>query len=397
MDKGIFCFFVSGEAKEVFPGTHLWKVPLAGEKNRPSIDISLEPAPEESVIKIGDYFSAVAQFLSKNDFLILRSGLAAVFNTIVQRDQICKIDVFLEKHGAFYHPLKIQVDVKGGGAGSFVLNGAVSKPGLSLIKTEYQLISTLNKTHSKSYLPKVFGIDFIKTDKGKVGFFIGEWFEGYKEFHATQDRGKKQIVVWESDGSCHYLSQTSALPIYRAISKILSYYYDIETFEQVFPWHHAAGDFIVRQEGEQIDVRLITVRGYRPLSRFNDECGDKNVHILPSLMFFFLNLTLRMRLDRLNGTGRSVMLDEKIIPVIVDGFLQALDEKSPDYDFGDLRSIFIGFFQQFNPKQMIEIIENILESCPLDPIEIAIIQENLESHCRVLHLIFKNIKNSVFY
>jgi uncharacterized protein YjcR len=104
-----------------------------------------------------------------------------------------------------------------------------------------------------------------------------------------------------------------------------------------------------------------------------------------------------MRLDRLNGMGQSVMLEEKIIPVIVEGFLQALDEKSLCYDFGDLRSIFIGFFQQFNPEQTIEIIENILELCPPDPLEIAIIQKNLESHCRGLHLIFKNIKNSVFY
>jgi hypothetical protein len=273
----------------------------------------------------------------------------------------------------------------------------VSKSGLTLVEKEYQLILGLNKTHSKSYLPKVFGIDFIKTDKGQVGFFLGEWFDGYKEFHVTKDRAARQIVVWDSDGSCHYISQIEAFPIYRSISRILTYYYNIETFEQISPWHHAAGDFIVRQEGDNIHVRLVTVRGYSPLTQFNGDGKDKNVHILPSLMFFFLNLTLRMRLDRLNGMGQSVMLEEKIIPVIVEGFLQALDEKSLCYDFGDLRSIFIGFFQQFNPEQTIEIIENILELCPPDPLEIAIIQKNLESHCRGLHLIFKNIKNSVFY
>jgi len=389
MDQGLFCFFISGEATAVFPGDGLWEMPLSGGKNRVFRNFSSDQTVRDSKITIGDYFLAAAEFLSKRNFSILKSGLAAVLNIRVQTDQICKIMVFLEKHGAFYHPLKIQVHLNEPYTGLFVLNGAVSKPGLSLIETEYQLISSLNKTHSKRYLPNVFGIDFIKIDKGEIGFFLGEWFEGYKEFHATEGRGKQQIVVWESDGSRHFLSEASACPIYRKIARILTYYYDIETFDQIFPWHHAAGDFVVRQEGNTSHVRLVTARGFRPLTPFND--GDQKVYILPSLMFFCLNLTIRMRLDRLDGTGQAVLLGEKILPAVVEGFLQALDEKSQACDLGNIRASFITFFQQFTAEQMMKIMENILESWPLETSEALIIQENIESHSKFLHLIFKRI------
>ena len=395
MDSSLFCCFISGEKKEVFPGSRLWKIPLSGEDTGFSSDIFFKEATKNSVIMVGDYFSASCKFLSENNFSILKSGLEAVFKGSVQTDQINKISVFLEKHGAFYHPLKIGVTFNESDVCFFVLNGAVSGSGLSLIKNEYHLISSLNKAYSKHYLPQVFGIDFIKSDKGKIGFFLGEWFEGYKEFHVTQDRAqdrdKRQIVIWESDGSCKHILETEALEIYQEISRILTYYYNLETFEQIFPWHHAAGDFVVKQEKGNIHVRLITVRGYSPLTELDTGEKDKNEHILPALLFFFLNLTLRMRVDRLNGTGKTVMLGKRVIKASVEGFLKALDEKSIIYDFGDLRSVFIEFFLQFTRGQITGIMQNILESCHPESSEINLLEQNLESHCKTLYSIFKNI------
>ncbi|MBU1696384.1 MAG: hypothetical protein KKD21_04980, partial [Proteobacteria bacterium] len=137
--------------------------------------------------------------------------------------------------------------------------------------------------------------------------------------------------------------------------------------------------------------RLITIRGYGSLTPFGTNEANKKKHILPSLLFFFLNLTLRMRLDRINGTGRMVMLGEQMVSSTIDGFLSALDEKSLDYDYGDLRSIFIEFFRQFNLEQIMGLLENILESCHLDPSEIEVITGKFESHCKFLHSIFKNV------
>ncbi len=157
MKKPLFCFFVSGEENQVFPDSHLWGVPLSGKTDKKSRD---------SFVSIGDYFLASERFLSKNDFSTLKNGFETILKRPVLTDQMEKIAVFLEKHGAFYHPLKIQVILHDGATCNFVQNGAVSKSGLSLIENEYNLISFLNKTLSNKYLPKVFGVDFIKINKG---------------------------------------------------------------------------------------------------------------------------------------------------------------------------------------------------------------------------------------
>jgi hypothetical protein len=392
MKKSRFHFYISGEEKEVLPGSALWELPLSGKgPGRDDVVVSgLVRKGRE--ITVGDYFSASCRFLSRNGFLILISGLNEVLQKPVLYEHIHQISVFLEKHGAFYHPLKIRVDLTDTQTCFFVLNGAVGNPGLSLIEKEVSLISKLNQSFPKQYLPLVFGLDILRTPKGIIGFFLGEWFQDYKEFHVTSGNGERQIVIWESDGNCHHLPEQSVLPVYREAARILTYYYDLETFEQVWPWHHAAGDFVVREAGGQFQVRLITVRGYSPLSEFGVGEIEKKNHILPSLLVFFFNLSLRMRLDRMDGTGEAVMLGDGVIKATVDGFLDALNEKSKTYEYGDLRRIFISFFNGFSLDLMVGICITILESGEIiNPAENGLIKGSLESHCRIMQEIFKTV------
>ncbi len=377
-----FSFFISGAKKEVLPGSDLWKLPLSGKDTR---------HPSDLVFTTGDYYLTACKFLSKDQFSILQTGLSSFFNRPVKMDQITSIKVFLEKHGAFYHPLKIQVFLHNSSTCSFVMNGAVSSRGLLLIKNEYDLLFKINQMYSQCYLPQIYGFDFVEIDKGRVGFFLGQWFEDYKEFHVTDDKGKRQIAIWESDGSCQHIKLNHGFEIYQEISRILTYYYNLETFEQISSWHHAAGDFIVNMEDDKLNVRLITVREYSPLTQFAAGKDDKNINILPSLLLFFLNLTIRIRLDRLNGTGKTIMVDIAVLNSVVKGFLSALDEKSKIYDYGNLREHFVEFFLHFDVGQIFEIVENGVESSSSDPLEILLIKENLNAHCRQLNLIFKNI------
>jgi len=382
MGSNLFRFFISGAKKEVLPGSDLWKLPLSGKDTRHSFD---------SAFTTGDYYLTACKFLSKDHFFILQKGLNSFFNRPVQMDQITSINVFLEKHGAFYHPLKIQVVLNNNETCSFVMNGAVSSRGLLLIKNEYDLLFKINQMYSQCYLPQIYGFDFVEIDKGRVGFFLGQWFEDYKEFHVTDDKGKRQIAIWESNGSCQHIELNHGFKIYQEISRILTYYYNLETFEQISSWHHAAGDFIVNMEDDKLDVRMITVREYSSLTQFAAGKDDKNINILPSLLLFFLNLTIHIRLDRLNGTGKTIMVDKAVINSTIKGFLSALDEKSKDYDYGDLREHFIEFFLQFDSEQIFGIVENGVESSSTNPIEIKLIKENLNAHCRQLYLFFKNI------
>lgn len=391
MEKTRFHFYISGEKKEVLSGSALWELPLSGKGPGRDDAVAPGPARKNREITTGEYFSAACRFLSLNGFSILISGLEAVLHNPVSYEHIHQISVFLEKHGAFYRPLKIRIDLTDTQTCFFVLNGAVGNPGLSLIEKEVSLISKLNKSFPEKYLPFVFGWHILETPEGKIGFFLGEWFQDYKEFHVTAGNHQRQIVIWESDGSCRYLSKKASLPIYREAARILTYYYNIETFEQIYPWHHAAGDFIVRASEGQFHVRLITLRGYSPLTEFGADETEKKNQILPSLLAFFFNLSLRMRLDRLDGTGRVVMLGDGVIKATVDGFLDALDEKTKAYDYGELKRIFISFFNGFDLDQMIGIGFATQESWAANPAERRLIRENIESHCRVLQTIFKTL------
>ena len=391
--KQLFHFFISGVAQEVIPDYSLWQLPLSGEINA---------KPCNSIFTIGDYFLAACKFLSKNNFSILLTGInsvlkknAGIKNTGI--DKIISIKIFLEKHGAFYHPLKIQVTSQANHEWSFVLNGAVSKQGLALIEKEYNLLCDILKkrkcqSHSKHYLPEIYGFGYAKVKQTRVGFFLGEWFEDYKEFHISEDNDIRQITIWESDGSNKYIAMEDGLEIYQEISKILTCYYNLETFEQIAAWHHAAGDFIVNLKNGKTKVKLITVRKYSPLTQLG--AGEKNqkTFILPALLFFLLDMTFKMRIDRLNGTGRMVMADNLVINAVIKGFLFSLNEKSQMYEYGNIKKNFIDFFCSFDLGQMLDLMENIVETCYVDSNELQLIEKNFKAHGTLVYSILKNFQ-----
>ncbi len=376
-------FFVSGQTEPVFPGSRLWQTPLSG-------NVSAGRQIEQPVT-IGDYFNAAAQFLSENKFAFLRTGLAALLKRAVGKNQIKAVWLHLEKHGTFYHPLKVETLLEDNLSVNLALNGAVSEQGRMLIDKEYHTLQKLNDNLPYDYLPRVFACGEIHADNAVPGFFLAQWFDGFKEFHVSENQGTRGIAVWHSDGSIDTLSFKDAGPVYEKIAGILTAYYDIETFEQICAWHHAAGDFIVRYSPEKTDVRLITVREYAAVSEFGESKTDRTVYILPALLIFFINLTIRIRLDRLDGTGRMIWLDKVILDAAVAGFLKALDKKSPRVEYGDLCRSFIAFFQQFDPKQLRAVAHNVIEADHPGRSEMELIRENLACHCDTLFSIFKSL------
>jgi hypothetical protein len=102
---------------------------------------------------------------------------------------------------------------------------------------------------------------------------------------------------------------------------ILTAYYNPATFEQIFAWHHAAGDFVVKQASGRIDVKLVTVRKYAPL--FTGVEADTEA-IFQTLLLFLLNMSIRMRLDRLDGIGQFVWAGTQAVRGTLLGFLDGL-------------------------------------------------------------------------
>lgn len=239
--------------------------------------------------------------------------------------------VTLEKHGKFYHPCHIEL-VGPRETLAFVLNVAVSGAGKASVVTEYNTINSLNKNSPEKYLPAVyaFGVGAAPAGGKSLPMFLGEWLEGFSEFHLSYDlkTRRNRILVWDYDHGFFFLSSKQTVDLFRRAAKILTGYLNLDTFEHLISWHHAAGDFVVKLEDGRMKVRLISARRYFKLFRSLEGVEKGMPFLLKGLLIFFLHLSIRIRLDRLDGTGPVVWLGKNVLKGAVKGFFEALAKKT---------------------------------------------------------------------
>ena len=320
-----FSCHISGISGALSSGNPLWHTPLAGTST-PEQDFS---SPD---VTIGDYFESATTFLFQGRPGPLERGLAFHLHREVALEEVEDIAVFLEKHGVFYHPARVEVKLKTHTpVFIFALNAAISDRGLALMSTEYQCLEELLPYPSPtSSLPAVFGLGKTSCQNGDIAFFLAHWFKDYQEFHITDSKkGTELIALWQSDGSTVEMARSYFFTIHDKAAEILTSFYTPHTFEQIFPWHHAAGDFIVKEINGSMDVKLITVRGYGALFDIDKPPEKRNMEdIFQGLVLFLVNLSLRMRIDRIDGTGRYHLVHSDAIKATLTGFLRALGHKT---------------------------------------------------------------------
>ena len=383
-NKPQFNYFLSNIKNQVQKNSKIWKS---------SIPVSRKQPKETSGIFFcyGDYFTAARSFLSANDCKTIITAVSQITNRNIKLSDIKSVNIFQEKHGEFYHPARIETIV-GEKKFSFVLNVAVSETGRSCIKREYELLQRLSSKFKNSHIPDVYGKDEICLDNNlNVSMFLGQWFEGYNEFHLSHEQAdsSKKILVWDPVHGAFFLSKNQTRELYRQAAMILTLYYDIETFNQIFPWHHAAGDFVIKIQEDEIDLKLITVRQYAPIFDTNDitERKDRDLKlIIEGMLVFFLNLSIRMRLDRLDGVGDIVWSDDCAVEETLKGFYQALTLKpqiplipAPQADF------FLDYLSALPESQLYDLSLSIADAYnPVAP-EVPVIKDQLKSHVASLY------------
>jgi len=228
-----FSYYLYSDATPVDSNHAVWRQPLPLSRNFSKKNDAIS-------ISHGEYFLAARKFIENNDFNIISQALSRRLQRKVQPADIQKIQIGLEKHGEFYHPARVEALV-GHYKISFVLNVAVSETGIRIIKREYQNLKKLNDDFSLSFLPQVYGYGEVATaGNRKLPMSLGQWFEGYNEFHISRDPSDNtdKILVWDGPRRQYFLSRQQQAEIYRQAARILAYYYNVETFEQIFPWHH---------------------------------------------------------------------------------------------------------------------------------------------------------------
>jgi hypothetical protein len=371
-------YFLASDDRPVAENSPRWHMPLplspagSGRSGEPAVG---------AVVTYGDYFTAVHRFIGGEGFIALTGALRESLGQSMTAADLGTIRIYLEKHGHFYHPARITVAVANCRP-AFVVNVAVTKIGRSYLREDFGNIRLLNNRFPYRFLPQVYckGKVTLPGRFRRLEMFLGEWLEGYHEFHLSGEPNElnSRLVVWDPVKGAHPLSKQQRADIYRQIALILTAYYDLETFEQIFSWHNAAGDFIVKTDDGQVDLRLITVRKYAPL--FADVSGDADT-ILQALLICWLNLSIRIRLDRLDGVGEFGCADDDMVGAALMGFFGGL---ALQVRFGripkELPDLFAGYLVALASDDLDTLLEGVVRRLKCHPFEKALIRNHLKRH-----------------
>jgi hypothetical protein len=215
---------------------------------------------------------------------------------------------------------------------------------------------------------------------------LGEWLEGYNEWHESEDpeTGDRAVHLWDYTNGFRYLTDDEIYEILRQAAFILTCYYDQKSFRQIYPWHHGAGDFIVKTVQGQVAVKLITARQYEPLVHFEEPHENDK---LIATIHFLLNLVLRMRFDRLDGVIEPVWLKPIAVHAAVAGFFDCLSslQGDPRHIIGPAAE-FLSIMQSFDSREIIEMYDSLLEIyADEDQDDFNLIKEELADHAAELH------------
>jgi len=369
---------------ECFINTGLDLIPLDARSARFSVygeKLREEFVPGAVPVTYGQYLGEVARLLSENSFALLRDLLGSQRKPTPEVKAASRIELISEKHGALYSVSRLLVhfadDVR-----SFAVNCAFSEEQQAFLRVEAELLRDLHASFSLPYLPA----PFIFSSAPGLMVFIAEWFENHHEFHLSPNHsGIPVIRIWKQGGKPQLLDVAKTQELYAQASKILTLYLDRRSFSQIYPWHHAAGDFIADESQSPASLRLITVRGYRALLAKESDCRDKMLGAL----HFFVNLGIRMRIDRFDGTGELAWAGPQCLRGVISGFVEAWETGRENASLPSAYEIFSQFLD-FSPDERLAFTEVVASAGRVEATEADFLLARLPGHVAELSSILKN-------
>lgn len=353
----------------------------------------LGPGRPHPRVSVGDFFEAVKDFVTAD--YVLREPLSPAF----KREMLPALrgegegSIRMEKHGAFYHIACFEWAYQGSDR-RFAVVSALEEAGKRFLAEDVRNIGRLLKERGGDDLPALYCMAEVRPPAGldRPGWtmVLAEWLDGCHEWHHTVEEEASRILIWERIGARRYADEAEYTAIYRGIARLLTLRYNPVTFERIDLWHHAAGDFIVCGTGDELRVKLTTVRRYAPMPFF---VGERGIDPRIPLVYFFLESALKTRCDRCDGVGELVWANDDALGPALDGFCQGLEEWNPDRAGVPLGSADVmGLLEQFSADEFHEIYDSLL---PLheggDPEELELMQTRLPQHCAAL---VKSIQNA---
>ncbi len=343
-------------------------------------------------LTLQDYFNALEQFLllEHNDKLI-----EAVRNLLGKRDvtmdSIGKVDICSEKLGAFYHIAAVCLHVDSASC-KLAVSTAFTRSGRLCLERDFHIIQRLRKKTGDHCLPRPFYMGSTRCKSGHEFLIaVSEWLDGFYEWHFSIEpqTGDRRIALWDTYSEKHFVSRSEEQEIFRQMAMILTLCFDPETGSQVCQWHNAAGDFIVRRRQGSISTRLTTVRNYQPI--IDDQGyrqGDINLHLL----FFFLDMTVRISMDRLDGVGAPVWTHHSLLSPVITGFVQGLDHMGKNGKLAPAKAEeFMTLLRSISLTELDDIFQPLREIYSREnQTDRKLIASNLDTHVKNLYKAIQN-------
>ena len=111
------------------------------------------------------------------------------------------------------------------------------------------------------------------------------------------------------------------------------------------------------------------------------------------MVYFFLNLTLKMRLDKLDGVGETVWAGNFSVDATIQGFFEALNMMNAQgrYGLGKIEEL-CSLLQSFHPTELERLFQSLLTLYQdEDPADLFMIQQNLNRHVLFLHQCLQDV------
>ena len=349
----------------------------------------ISPGERHPFLKLADYFGALQEFIMLEEGSLLCAALKKQGRLAdIKPADISELIIRSEKHGAYYHIASAEI-IGPGVNSKCAVTTALSESAKRSLQGEHGILRKLSKI-TPDYLPELFYSKTItwQTDAGAAEFImvLGEWLDGYHEWHASNVPGshKQKIKLWDYDNGCRFLSEEESYEMLRQVAYILTCYYDQDSFCQIYPWHHGAGDFVVKPGPDAISVKLITARQYEPLVHFD---GEEEADRLVATIHFLLNLVFKIRLDRLDGVGKPCWLDIFAVTAALSGFVDGLGAAQADgrLSIGNIAE-FLDIMRSFDAREIHDMYDSLLAIyADEDKDDFRLIRERLTEHAEELH------------
>lgn len=293
---------------------------------------AIGPSDYHSFMTLRDFFDCIARFLMPQGGLSIAVILSGLWGRPVRDEEIEEIVIRYEKYGTLYQICSVDVSA-GGSFARLCASMALSQEAKETLEREFELLRQFEKKRLR-YLPRAYKKDLIEVEKAggveRLLVVLLDWFDDYEEWHFKTHEGSTKAFLWDMRGGYRFLSEEQTLDTVRQASRILTLYYDVESTKRISPWHHGGGDFVVKTSDAAVDVKLVTARGYDPISSPDDERPVK------TLCAFCIETITKMRLDKWEGMGESTWADRFVLEAALKGFFEGLEIKEARGEMGPL-------------------------------------------------------------